>query len=200
MKIEEILKKLNIGVDSEKDDLITARVSKDELAIISTQLVDDYKLPLSLLYGTDDRKEKNNFCVHVVFSLDNEQKWLMLSAEIPVNDMQYPSLTRTIMATHWYERYLRDMFGITPTGHPDLRRLVHHENIPENTHPLQKDFKWNTEDWKTEDIMKLGDKDDKGYTFEVDITLPVELHDHFNNYPSTLQVSFSSFFETSFRQ
>jgi hypothetical protein len=41
----------------------------------------------------------------------------------------------------------------------------------------------NTEEWKTEDIMKLGDKDDKGYTFEVDITLPDHLHDHFNNYP-----------------
>ena len=48
------------------------------------------------------------------------------------------------MAAHWYERYLRDMFGITPTGHPDLRRLVHHENIPLETYPLRKDFAWNT--------------------------------------------------------
>jgi len=48
------------------------------------------------------------------------------------------------MAAHWYERYLCDMFGITPVGHPDLRRLVHHENIPLETHPLLKDFAWNT--------------------------------------------------------
>jgi Ni,Fe-hydrogenase III large subunit len=48
------------------------------------------------------------------------------------------------MAAYWFERYLHDMFGIIPDGHPDLRRLVHHENIPEGTHPLRKDFKWNT--------------------------------------------------------
>ena len=37
------------------------------------------------------------------------------------------------------------MFGITAVGHPDPRRLVHHENIPENVHPLKKDFALNTE-------------------------------------------------------
>lgn len=145
MIILDILKKFNtVTVSAQKGDLISAQVSKEELANVATSLVDDYKLPLSLLFGTDDRKEKNNFGVHVIFSLDTEKKWLMLSSDIPVDDMQYPSLTKTIMATHWYERYMRDMFGITPLGHPDLRRLVHHENIPENTHPLQKDFKWNT--------------------------------------------------------
>jgi hypothetical protein len=50
-------------------------------------------------------------------------------------------------------------------------------------HLPYKNFKWNTDEWNKEDIMKLGDKDDTGYLFEVDITLPDELHDHFNNYP-----------------
>lgn len=145
MKIQDILKKLNISETFfGGDDLISAKVSRDELANIATVLVSEYKLPLSLLFGTDDRVEKNSFGVHVVFSLDEEKKWLKLSADIPQDDSQYPALTETIMAAHWYERYLRDMFGITPVGHPDLRRLVHHENIPENIFPLQKDFAWNT--------------------------------------------------------
>jgi len=145
MKIKEILEKFKeLKNISQKDDLISAQISKEDLAGVATSLVNDYKLSLSLLFGTDNRKDKSGFGVYVVFSLDDEQKWLMLSAVIPSDDMQYPALTKTIMAAHWYERYLCDMFGITPVGHPDLRRLVHHENIPLETHPLLKDFAWNT--------------------------------------------------------
>ena len=58
MKIQEILKELNVKETFLLgNDLILTKVSKDELAEISTQLVDKYKLPLSLLFGTDDRKE-----------------------------------------------------------------------------------------------------------------------------------------------
>ena len=145
MKIKEIIEKFKeLKILAQQEDLILTQVSKENLAVVATSLVDEYKIPLALLFGTDDRKDKNSFGVHVVFSLDDEQKWLMISADISVDDMQYPALTKTIMAAHWYERYLRDMFGITPTGHPDLRRLVHHENIPLETYPLRKDFAWNT--------------------------------------------------------
>ncbi|MDO9230908.1 MAG: NADH-quinone oxidoreductase subunit C [bacterium] len=146
MNIQEIIKTFAGKITDvvEKNDLICAKVSRDDLADISTKLFQEYKLPLSLLFGTDNRKKNGNFEVHVIFSLDDEHKWLKISAEVPESDLQYPSLTKTIMVAHWYERYLRDMFGVVPVGHPDLRRLVHHENIPENTHPLRKDFQWNT--------------------------------------------------------
>ncbi|MDX9913105.1 MAG: NADH-quinone oxidoreductase subunit C [Candidatus Moranbacteria bacterium] len=145
MKIQEILKKFNtLKISVQGDDLILAQVSRDDLAKMATTLVEKYEFTLSLLFGTDDRAQKNSFGVHVIFAITEEKKWLKLSADIPADDKQYPALTRTIMAAHWYERYLRDMFGITPVGHPDLRRLVHHENIPENIHPLLKDFAWNT--------------------------------------------------------
>lgn len=146
MKIQEIIGKFKEKVIDlkEKDDLISIRVSRDDLAKISTKLFGEEKFPLSLFFGTDNRKETGNFQVHAVFSLDQEKKWLKISAEIPSGNPQYPALSRTIMAAHWYERYLRDMFGITPVGHPDLRRLVHHENIPQNIHPLRKDFQWNS--------------------------------------------------------
>ena len=101
-------------------------------------------MPLSSLFATDDRESDGTFGVHVIFSLDAAHEWLKLSAKIPASDPRYPSLTAVVMAAHWYERYLADMFGIVPEGHPDPRRLVHHENIPEGTYPLRKDFKWNT--------------------------------------------------------
>jgi hypothetical protein len=45
-----------------------------------------------------------------------------------------------------------------------------------------KDFKWNEDQWTQEDIMKLDDKGNKGYLFEVHLRIPETLHDYFNNY------------------
>jgi Ni,Fe-hydrogenase III large subunit/Ni,Fe-hydrogenase III component G len=145
MNLEEIIARFsNIKVVRETGSVLEARVSRDDLASVATKLTEEYHLPLSLLFGTDDRKEKGSFGVHVIFSSDATHERLVVSADVPAEDAWYPSITATVMAAHWYERYLFDMLGVEPKGHPDLRRLVHHENIPENIFPLRKDFSWNT--------------------------------------------------------
>ena len=45
-----------------------------------------------------------------------------------------------------------------------------------------KNFKWNTEEWNTNKILKLDDKADKGYLFNVDLKIPEDKHNYFNNY------------------
>ncbi len=101
-------------------------------------------LPLDLLFATDDRTEGRGFGVHAVFALDQAHEWIEIATELPADSPSYESLTRQVMAANWYERYAQDMFGIWADGHPDGRRLVHHENIPAGTHPLRKDFAWDT--------------------------------------------------------
>ncbi|KKP97708.1 MAG: NADH dehydrogenase subunit E [Candidatus Moranbacteria bacterium GW2011_GWE1_36_7] len=145
MSIQDILKNFSgVKIVEQKNDTIFAIVDRGYLSELSTKLVDEHGLFLSLLYGTDNRAEKQTFGVHAIFGNDKEHEWLKLSTELPQEDPQYPSLTATIMAAHWYERYMQDMFGITAIGHPDPRRLVNHENIPVGTYPLRKDFAWNT--------------------------------------------------------
>ena len=144
MTIIDILKNFpEIEIKEIQGDTTLAKISREQLAAVCTKLVDQYHLPLSLLYATDDRKTNETFGVHVVFSVDQTHEWLKISATLPANDTTYPSVTATVMAAHWYERYAQDMFGIVAVGHPDPRRLVHHENIPLGTHPLRKDFAWN---------------------------------------------------------
>jgi len=46
-----------------------------------------------------------------------------------------------------------------------------------------KDFQWNTDEWDIDKIMSLGDEDDKGYLFSVDLHIPENLHNYMNNYP-----------------
>lgn len=144
MLIQEMLKNFpEVKLQEIKGETILATVDREVLASVCTKLVDEYGLPLSLLYGTDDRKANETFGVHAVFSSDKTHQWLKISASLPAADPKYPSITATVMAAHWYERYMQDMFGIIAEGHPDPRRLVNHENIPEGTHPLRKDFALN---------------------------------------------------------
>ncbi|MEY2882227.1 MAG: hypothetical protein RLZZ15_4607, partial [Verrucomicrobiota bacterium] len=49
-----------------------------------------------------------------------------------------PSVVSLWAGANWHERECFDMFGITFTGHPDLRRILMWDGYP--YHPLRKDF------------------------------------------------------------
>lgn len=46
------------------------------------------------------------------------------------------SITAIAPAAAWYEREIRDLYGIEIVGHPDLRPLLLHENWPDAVHPM----------------------------------------------------------------
>ncbi len=116
-------------------------VPAHELAAFSLKCV-QAGAPLALMYATDERAQRGVYVVHAVFAA--EGGFLTLSSDVSGENPVYPSLTVSIMAAHWYERLIHDQFGVVAEGHPDWRRLMHHENIPEGIYPLRKDFAWNT--------------------------------------------------------
>jgi Ni,Fe-hydrogenase III large subunit len=164
MSMKEFLTNiLGLGVVEERPDFVSAAISREKFAVAIDELVNcrglafgvgevagsgrplsGVGLSLAHLYGTDDRASKRSFGVHALLHDDTSRTWVLLSTEVPEEDPRYPSVTRLVMAAHWYERLLQDMFGIIAEGHPDSRRLVHHENVPEGLYPLRKDFAWNT--------------------------------------------------------
>jgi len=70
------------------------------------------------------------------------RRFLRLKAELPKDGktpLEVPSVWPVWKGADWLERECFDMFGITFTGHPDLRRILLWEQYKEG-HPLRKDF------------------------------------------------------------
>ncbi len=118
---------------------------KENILEIATYV---YKTPslrgtLSLQWAVDLNPVKPVYRIYYLFSLELGGHWLILAVDLMEGDRLFPSITPKIHAAKWYEREIRDMYGLIPVGHPDQRRLVRHEHWPKGTHPLKKDFKWN---------------------------------------------------------
>lgn len=99
---------------------------------------------LSLLWAVDRRPREVRYELWYLFTLDEHKDWLIVSTDLHGDERLFESITPKIHAANWYEREIRDMFGLIAQGHPDLRRLVRHGHWPKGGHPLQKDFPWNT--------------------------------------------------------
>ncbi len=65
---------------------------------------------------------------------------LRVKVELPKEGaLEVESVVPVWRAADWLEREVYDMFGVTFTGHPDLRRLLMWETYSEG-YPLRKDF------------------------------------------------------------
>jgi NADH-quinone oxidoreductase subunit C len=68
------------------------------------------------------------------------RRFLRLKVELPkLGPLDVASVYDIYSGADWLERECYDMFGITFTGHPDLRRLLLWEQYREG-YPLRKDF------------------------------------------------------------
>jgi len=165
MNATELLRSVtDLGYDvrSSAEGRVSVSVGREDFPALAARLHLESGLPLDLLFVTDDRASGGGFGVHAVFAFDQAREWIEIAADLPADTPRYESLTRRVMAAHWYERYAQDMFGIRADGHPDDRRLVHHENIPAGTHPLRKDFAWNSRLAHANEPYPMGRVDGEG--------------------------------------
>jgi Ni,Fe-hydrogenase III large subunit/Ni,Fe-hydrogenase III component G len=103
---------------------------------------------LSTVVGNDERPLNNHYAVYYVLSVEgngenggqaDEKAYMVIRAMIPPHQPEFPAVSPKVPAAIWYEREVRDMFGIQPVGMQDQRRLVLPDDWPADLHPLRKD-------------------------------------------------------------
>jgi len=94
---------------------------------------------LATMVGLDLTPRAGKFAVEYVFSVPAYDEFVRVRALTPEDVREYPSVTLSVPAAQWYEREVKDLLGLTPTDHPDPRRLVLHERYPHGYHPLRKE-------------------------------------------------------------
>lgn len=124
--------------------MVQYRLDQAQLPEIARHLHHQLHGRLALLFAVDNRPNREAHALHYLFAFGARQPWVLLTTELAGQNRLFTSITPTIHAAQWYEREIRDMFGLIPQGHPDLRRLVRHEHWPKGTHPLEKAVPWNT--------------------------------------------------------
>jgi len=116
-------------------------IRKGDIANVCRFLRDDPILSFSMLIdlcGVDRFTREGRFeIVYHLYSLKNRH-YLRLKARVEEDDPTVETVTSVWTGANWHERETYDMFGITFTGHPDLRRMY----MPEDYEhfPLRKDF------------------------------------------------------------
>ncbi len=114
-------------------------IERDEIPAFADYVRDRFRAKPELIVAEDTRVERRTFTLRYLFELEGVDLFIVASVAVPENDRRFPSL-----ATRWYlasrfEREVHDLFGLLPTGHPDLRRLPLHQFWPAAYHPLLKD-------------------------------------------------------------
>ncbi len=99
---------------------------------------------LSTVVGSDERPLNGHFAIYYVLSVEGdegetEKAYVVIRALIPPHQPEFPAVSPRVPAAVWYEREVRDMFGIQPIGMQDKRRLVLPDDWPADLHPLRKD-------------------------------------------------------------
>ncbi len=99
---------------------------------------------LSTVVGSDERPINGHFAIYYVLSVEGdegetEKSYVVIRALIPPHQPEFPAVSPRVPAAIWYEREVRDMFGIQPIGMQDKRRLVLPDDWPPDLHPLRKD-------------------------------------------------------------
>ena len=95
--------------------------------------------PLTAMFGRDETESGVGYTIYCVFENIDERRMDVVKVVFdPNGHLEYDSITPIVPAAAWYEREIRDMFGLDPKGHPDKRPLVLHESFPEGFYPLRK--------------------------------------------------------------
>jgi NADH-quinone oxidoreductase subunit C len=144
----------------EAPDALVAMVERENVIDVLRVLRDDSDLGVVRLVDITavdylDRNQGKRFeVVYHVHSLALN-RYVRVRVPVDEDDAVVPTATDVWIGANWFEREVYDLFGITFSGHPDLKRIL----LPDewDGYPLRKDyvntpepieFSFNPEKWQ----------------------------------------------------
>jgi Ni,Fe-hydrogenase III large subunit/Ni,Fe-hydrogenase III component G len=119
---------------------VRVTVARDAIPALADFLYDRFGGRPQLILAEDTRVERGGFTLRYIYELEaGADVFVVASSQLLAEDRTFPSLaTRSYLASR-FEREIRDLFGLVPLDHPDLRRLPLHQFWPAEYHPLLRD-------------------------------------------------------------
>lgn len=109
----------------------------DLLRLARTELGFDLLTDLTAVDWLNKGMPERFSIVYELYSM-TENGHFRIKAWVPEGDEVIDTASGVWKAANWAEREVYDMFGITFTGHPDLRRILLPFTYP--GHPLRKEY------------------------------------------------------------
>ena len=113
----------------------SAVVPPQELVGVASELLAG-GMRLALVSGHDDGAS-----LRVVYLFTSGAPDLRIEIQVPLDRVhpEVPTLSGLSFPASRFERELRDLFGVEPSGHPQPRRLVLHQHWPGDWFPMRHD-------------------------------------------------------------
>ncbi|MBI4549533.1 MAG: NADH-quinone oxidoreductase subunit C [Candidatus Omnitrophica bacterium] len=128
------------GERAETGRLTSVSVAPEVLPAAAEFMARVLEMRFLFLAGFDERKSGGGFRLRYAFAHPREDRFLALAVQAGETEASFPSVVSLYPQANWQEREIQDLFGLKPSGHPDPRRLVLHEDWPAGQYPLRKDF------------------------------------------------------------
>ena len=137
-KLNSELKKSIINIESYHDFSVSiaSGITQDFIRFLKESRDLQYSTLIDIC-GVDYPNRPDRF--DVVYHLLSMTKNKRIRVKISTSDSQpVPSIVNFFPAAEWYEREAYDIYGITFSNHPDMRRMLTDYNF--QGFPLRKDF------------------------------------------------------------
>jgi Ni,Fe-hydrogenase III large subunit/Ni,Fe-hydrogenase III component G len=95
------------------------------------------KAHFTTLAANDERTLNGRFSLYYIFSIPLADLFLILQVPVDPRHMEVPSISHIIEGANWFEREVKDCFGII--AFPNIYKLASHPDWPEDMHVMLKD-------------------------------------------------------------
>ncbi|MBI5473582.1 MAG: NADH-quinone oxidoreductase subunit C [Ignavibacteriae bacterium] len=90
------------------------------------------------IIANDEQSIRGLFSLYYIFSLPADDLFIILRVSVDAQHREVPSISSSIEAADWFEREMKDWFGII--AFPNIRKLAVHPDWPEEVYPMAKEF------------------------------------------------------------